>query len=144
MRYQGRVLRDAAIGAPGAVATGVGRALASNAVNPGLAGVPVAKQAWFFNGAALGVGVLGAILGAATGEEDWYEATEGVLQSGLAYTSEDATHEINRLTKKPAASTTAPSSVMRVAQPAAPVRRVAGGGAAPAAAVGGGSLFAGV
>lgn len=143
----GRVLRKTAVGAPGAAATGVARALTSNGVNPGLAGVPINKWAWLFDGAALAVGAAGAIIGAATGEDDWAEATGGVLQSGVAYLSEDATHEINRRIKKPAAGATPPGTVLRVVGAGRPagirVNRVVGDPGV-AAAGGGASLFGGV
>ena len=118
------VVRDAAVGSPGAVATGAARALASNAVNPGLKGVPVNRMAWVFNGIGLLVGAAGLVLGATTRDDTWYEATEGVLFGTLAYTGEDATHEIVRMISKAAPGTTVPATTFRAQR--------GGGGAAPA------------
>ena len=102
-------LRDVLVGVPGSMVTGASRELVANSVNPGLAGVRVSKKAWLFDGIGVVVGAAGLFLG-----NDVYEWTEPVLQSSLAYATQDATHEVIRLTKKPAVGTTVPNSVMRV------------------------------
>lgn len=98
----------------GSVASGAARAYAANANNPGLAPVPISKTGWIFDAAQLAVGVTGAALGSVTRDEGWSDWTQGVLQSGIAYASEDAAHEILRLVKGGTPASTAPKTVLRV------------------------------
>lgn len=133
------VLQDAGKGTPSAVAAGVGRAVADNTVNPGLAGVPLDKRAWAVDGATVGLGLLGLVVSAVTGDDAYYQWTEGALQAGIAYASQDGTHEIMRQINKTAAGTTVPKTVMQVVpaqvQQVRQVQQVAAGG---------GGMFAGV
>lgn len=101
-------VRDALMGVPGAMAVGAGRAFTANSVNPGFKGLSVSKSAWIFDAVGLGVGLTGLFLG-----DEVYEWTESVLQSSLAYATEDATHEVVRVTGKSTAATT-PTSVASV------------------------------
>lgn len=105
------VWKDAAIGTPLTVATGAVRAYVANRANPDTAAAPVARQAWVTDAITFGVGAVGLLAGALTGQPSYYEATEGVLFVGLANLAEDATHDLLRKDAKATSST--PASTFR-------------------------------
>jgi hypothetical protein len=111
---------------PGAAVAGAARALLSNKINPGFAGLPVDKSAFIFDGAAILLGAFGGqFLPAGISDE--------ILSAGLIYGAEDVTHEAWRRFGKNFAAPAAPATVARAAGgrasvPAqAPVRRASGG-----------------
>ncbi len=120
-------VKDALVGAPGAVLAGAARDFAETHQNPSFVAAKVAPLGWYFGLGELAVGAVGIAAAAMTGDDVLYEATEGVLFAGVADSSANVVHFVrNRTNTNSLKRTPVPASAQPAATaPTALVGRVA-------------------
>ncbi len=101
----GRLLKDDLLALPGSVGAGVARELVGAKAFPAATPTPVPKAAWILDAVTAGVGGALRAVDYIWGADAMGEIAEGALYPGLAYLSEDLTHEILRNMKQPVAPT---------------------------------------
>jgi len=109
------LLKDDLLALPGVAAAGVSREMVSAAVaGKGAVPAPVPNQAWWLDAIQIGVGIGLRAVDYIWGVPAVGSLGRGVLDPGLAYGIEDATHALLRMTKEKSSAGSGTQTSQRV------------------------------